>query len=107
MQFLREAVAAYARPGVRIDGVMSDNGTDYKKVFDAVCKELDIRHIRTCPYSPKTNGKAEGFVQTSLCEWAYARTYESSSQHEAALAFTHPLQLASTTLRVEPSASRE
>lgn len=84
-QFLREAVAAYARLGVRIDRVMTDNGTGYKKVFDAVCGELGLRHIRTRPYTPKTNGKAERFVQTSLREWAYARPYESSAQREAAL----------------------
>jgi len=89
-QFLREAVAAYARLGVRIDRVMTDNGAGYKKIFDAVCDELGIRHIRTRPYTPKTNGKAERFVQTSLREWAYARPYESSAQREAALeSFIH------------------
>lgn len=84
-QFLREAVASYARLGVRIERVMTDNGAGYKKIFDAVCEELGIRHIRTRPYTPKTNGKAERFVQTSLREWAYARPYESSAQREAAL----------------------
>ncbi|MDM0071763.1 IS481 family transposase [Variovorax sp. J31P207] len=84
-QFLREAVAAYARLGVRIDRVMTDNGVGYKKIFDAACGELGLRHIRTRPYTPKTNGKAERFVQTSLREWAYARPYESSAQREAAL----------------------
>lgn len=89
-QFLREAVAAYAHLGVRIDRVMTDNGAGYKKIFDAVCDELGIRHIRTRPYTPKTNGKAERFVQTSLREWAYARPYESSAQREAALeSFIH------------------
>lgn len=89
-QFLREAVAAYASLGVRIDRVMTDNGAGYKKIFDAVCEELGIRHIRTRPYTPKTNGKAERFVQTSLREWAYARPYESSAQRQAALApFIH------------------
>jgi len=84
-QFLREAVAYYASLGVRIDRVMTDNGTGYKKIFQAACEELGIRHIRTRPYTPKTNGKAERFVQTSLREWAYARPYESSAQREAAL----------------------
>jgi transposase InsO family protein len=83
--FLRQAVAYYASLGVRIDRVMTDNGAGYKKIFQAACEQLGIRHIRTRPYTPKTNGKAERFVQTSLREWAYARPYESSAQREAAL----------------------
>lgn len=85
VQFLRDAVAYYAGLGVRIDRVMTDNGTGYKNTFRAACEELGIRHIRTKPYTPKTNGKAERFVQTSLREWAYARPYETSAQREAAL----------------------
>lgn len=73
VEFLREAVAYYASLGVRIDRVMTDNGTGYKNTFRAACIELGIRHLRTKPYTPKTNGKAERFVQTSLREWAYAR----------------------------------
>ena len=84
-QFLREAVAYYGALGVRIDRVMTDNGTGFKKIFKAACDELGIRHIRTRPYSPKTNGKAERFVQTSLREWAYARPYQSSVERQAAL----------------------
>jgi transposase InsO family protein len=84
-QFLREAVAYYASLGVRIERVMTDNGTGYKKIFQAACEELGVRHIRTRPYTPKTNGKAERFVQTSLREWAYAKPYESSAEREAAL----------------------
>jgi transposase InsO family protein len=87
VQFLRQAVAHYAGLGVRIERVMTDNGTGYKKLFEAACQELGIRHIRTRPYTPKTNGKAERFVQTSLREWAYAQPYESSAQREAALQF--------------------
>jgi transposase InsO family protein len=85
VQFLREAVAYYASLGVRIDRVMTDNGAGYKKIFKTACEELGIRHIRTRPYTPKTNGKAERFVQTSLREWAYAKPYKSSAQREAAL----------------------
>lgn len=85
VSFLRQAVAHYAGLGVRIERVMTDNGTGYKKLFEAACMELGIRHIRTRPYTPKTNGKAERFVQTSLREWAYAQSYESSAQREAAL----------------------
>lgn len=65
---------------------MTDNGSGYKNAFKAVCAELGIRHLRTRrPYTPKTNGKVERFVQTSLREWAYARPYDSSAQREAAL----------------------
>ena len=85
VQFLRQAVAYYAGIGVRIERVMTDNGTGYKNTFKAACDELGIRHIKTRPYTPKTNGKAERFVQTSLREWAYARPYVSSAQREAAL----------------------
>lgn len=83
--FLRQAVAYYASLGVRIERVMTDNGTGYKNQFRAACEELGIRHIRTRPYTPKTNGKVERFVQTSLREWAYVRPYESSAQRQAAL----------------------
>ena len=85
VQFLHAAVAYYASLGVRIERVMTDNGTGYKNLFKAACDELGIRHIKTRPYTPKTNGKAERFVQTSLREWAYARPYVSSAQREAAL----------------------
>jgi transposase InsO family protein len=85
VQFLRQAVAYYASLGVRIERVMTDNGTGYKNIFKAACDELGIRHIKTRPYTPKTNGKAERLVQTSLREWAYARPYVSSAQREAAL----------------------
>lgn len=85
-QFLREAVTSYAGLGVRIDRVMTDNGCGYvSKAFRATCIELGIRHVRTRPYTPKTNGKVERFVQTSLREWAYAQPYVSSAQREAAL----------------------
>lgn len=85
-QFLRQALAYYASLGVRIERVMTDNGTGYRsKAFKAVCAELGVRHIRTRPYTPKTNGKAERFVQTSLREWAYAHPYASSAQREQAL----------------------
>lgn len=85
VQFLRDAVARYISIGVRIERVMTDNGAGYKNAFRAACAELGIRHIRTRPYTPKTNGKVERFVQTSLREWAYARPYESSAQRQAAL----------------------
>jgi transposase InsO family protein len=85
VQFLRHAVAYYASLGVRIERVMTDNGKGFKNAFKAACIELGIRHLKTRPYTPKTNGKAERFVQTSLREWAYARPYDTSAQREAAL----------------------
>jgi transposase InsO family protein len=85
VEFLRQAVSYYAGLGVRIQRVMTDNGTGYKNTFKAACDALGIRHIKTRPYTPKTNGKAERFVQTSLREWAYATPYASSAQREAAL----------------------
>lgn len=84
-QFLREAVAYFASLGVKIERVMTDNGTGYKKTFKGACDALSVRHLRTKPYTPKTNGKVERLVQTSLREWAYARPYESSEQRQAAL----------------------
>ena len=82
VEFLREAIAFYASIGVRIESVMTDNGTGYKNTYDSACAELGVRHLRTRPYTPKTNGKVERFVQTSLREWAYARPYRSSALGE-------------------------
>ena len=85
-KFLHQAVAYYATLGVRIDRVMTDNGCGYvSRAFKAACLELGVRHVRTRPYTPKTNGKAERFVQTSLREWAYARPYVNSAERAAAL----------------------
>lgn len=82
--FLKAAVAWYARLGVRIERVMTDNGSCYKsKAFARTCKKLGLKHIRTKPYTPRTNGKAERFIQTTLREWAYARAY-TTSDHRAA-----------------------
>jgi transposase InsO family protein len=84
--FLKAAVAYYASLGVTVTGVMTDNGSCYKSnAFRDLCRELGLRHIRTKPYTPKTNGKAERFVQTSLREWAYAKAYETSDQRAAEL----------------------
>jgi transposase InsO family protein len=81
--FLKAAVAYYASLGVKIERVMTDNGSCYRSfAFRAACKRLGLRHIRTKPYTPKTNGKVERFIQTSLREWAYARAYENSRQRK-------------------------
>jgi transposase InsO family protein len=78
--FLKAAVAYYASLGVTIRRVMTDNGSCYKShAFRDACRDLGLKHIRTKPYTPKTNGKAERFIQTSLREWAYAQTYDSSA----------------------------
>jgi transposase InsO family protein len=79
--FLKAAIAYYASLGIKVERVMTDNGACYKSfAFRAACKRLRLRHIRTKPYTPKTNGKVERFIQTSLREWAYARAYENSRQ---------------------------
>jgi transposase InsO family protein len=84
--FLRAAVAYYASLGVTVTSVMSDNGSCYKSfAFRDACKALGLKHIRTKPYTPKTNGKAERFVQTSLREWAYAQAYPTSDHRAAEL----------------------
>jgi transposase InsO family protein len=84
--FLKEAVADYARLGVRLERVMTDNGSCYRSfAFRRACKRLALRHIRTKPYTPKTNGKAERFIQTSLREWAYAQAYPNSRDRKAEL----------------------
>ena len=65
--------------GVTFTRVMTDNGACYRSQrFARLCRRLDLRHIRTRPYTPRTNGKAERFIQSALREWAYARTYDSS-----------------------------
>jgi len=77
--FLKAAVAYYAGLGVAVSRVMTDNGSCYRAfAFRNACRELGLRHTRTRPYTPKTNGKAERFIQTALREWAYAQAYPTS-----------------------------
>ena len=84
--FLEAAIAYYASLGVTVTRVMTDNGSCYKShAFRAACKALGLKHIRTKPYTPKTNGKAERFIQTSLREWAYAQAYPTSEHRKAEL----------------------
>jgi transposase InsO family protein len=84
--FLEAAVAYYAGLGIRVQRVMTDNGSCYRsRTFRAACKRLGLRQIFTKPYTPKTNGKAERFIQTSLREWAYARAYNTSDERTAEL----------------------
>ena len=84
--FLEAALAYYAKLGIRVERVMTDNGSCYRsKNFRAACKRLGLRQIITRPYTPRTNGKAERFIQTSLREWAYARAYNTSDERTAEL----------------------
>jgi transposase InsO family protein len=84
--FLRAAVAYYAALGVTVKEVMTDNGSCYRsKDFAQTCSNLGLRHLFTKPYTPRTNGKAERFIQSALREWAYARAYARSHQRIAAL----------------------
>jgi transposase InsO family protein len=72
--------------GVTVERVMTDNGSCYKsKAFARACKQLSVKHIKTKPYTPQTNGKAERFIQTALREWAYATAFEHSDQRRHAL----------------------
>jgi transposase InsO family protein len=86
--FLKAAVAYYKSLGITVERVMTDNGSCYKAfAFRTACKRLGLRHIRTRPYTPRTNGKAERFIQTALREWAYARAYDTSRQRAAELPY--------------------
>lgn len=84
--FLRRAVAWFARRGVRAERVLSDNGTGYRShIFAAACRQAGLSHRRTRPYTPRTNGKAERFIQTLLREWAYGIAFHTSSARTAVL----------------------
>jgi transposase InsO family protein len=84
--FLVRALRWFKRQGIRVERVMTDNGSGYvSRLFRKVCRLLHLRHIRTRPYTPKTNGKAERFIQTLLREWAYALPYRSSDSRAADL----------------------
>jgi transposase InsO family protein len=84
--FLRRAVAWLLERGIKTERVMSDNGSCYVSRDHArACHELGLRHLRTRPYRPRTNGKAERFIQTLQNEWAYGRVYASSAERAAHL----------------------
>jgi len=85
--FLQRALRYFARRGIQISRVMTDNGSAYRsRPFAAVLAAHQVRHLRTRPYTPRTNGKAERFIRTLLAEWAYAQAYRTS------LARTHALR---------------
>jgi transposase InsO family protein len=84
--FLRRCLAFYRAHGIRVERVMTDNGSAYvSAVFGVACRALGVKHSRTRPYRPRTNGKAERFIRTMLAEWAYAAIYGSSAERTAAL----------------------
>jgi transposase InsO family protein len=84
--FLTAALAYYASLGVTVARVMTDNGSCYRsEAFRKACAAAGLKHIRTKPYTPKTNGKAERFIQTALREWAYAQAYTTSDRRAAEL----------------------
>jgi transposase InsO family protein len=84
--FLRDTVETFARLGVTIGRIMTDNGSCYRsKAFAKACKELGIKHLTTKPYTPQTNGKAERFIQSAIREWAYATAFLHSDCRKQAL----------------------
>jgi transposase InsO family protein len=84
--FLRRALRFYARYGIRVERVLTDNGSAYVSTLHALaCRSLGIRHSRTRPYRPQTNGKAERFIRTLLAGWAYGAIYRTSPERTAAL----------------------
>jgi transposase InsO family protein len=84
--FLQRALDWLGRHGVVVERVMTDNGSAYRsKLFAKALAQAGARHVRTRPYTPRTNGKAERFIQTSLREWAYARPYASSAERSQAI----------------------
>jgi transposase InsO family protein len=84
--FLRRAIAWFAAHGVTVERVMTDNGIGYRsKIHAAAIAELGVKHLRTRPYRPRTNGKAERFIKTLQAEWAYAAVYQDHWQRRRAL----------------------
>jgi transposase InsO family protein len=85
--FLRRAIAHYSSYGITTERLITDNGSAYRSTIHAIaCRALGIRHLRTRPYRPQTNGKAERFIRTMLGGWAYGAVYRNSDERNAALA---------------------
>lgn len=86
VHFLEHVIASYAARGIRIVRVMTDNGSGYvSRLFKAALRRHDIKHLRTKPYTPRTNGKAEAFIRILSREWAYAFAYSSSADRARVL----------------------
>jgi transposase InsO family protein len=85
--FLRRAIAHYRGYGITVEQLITDNGSAYRSTIHAIaCRALGIRHLRTHPYRPQTNGKAERFIRTMLGGWAYGAIYRDSNERNQALA---------------------
>jgi transposase InsO family protein len=83
--FLTRAVAFYKRHGITVERLLTDNGSGYRSTVHAIaCRALGIRHLRTRPYRPQTNGRAERFIRTLLNGWAYGAIYRTSSERTRA-----------------------
>jgi transposase InsO family protein len=108
--FLRRAIAFYGRHGIIVERVMTDNGSAYRSAVHVLaCRALAIRHLRTQPYRPRTNGKAERFIRTLLGGWAYGAIYGSSHERTAALdgwLWTYNHQRPHGSLSHKPPAAR-
>ena len=86
ISFLNSAVEFFARHGIGVRALLTDNGSSYRsRQFRQACQLMQIKHSRTRPYTPRTNGKAERFIQTALREWAYAKHWTDSEQRDAHL----------------------
>jgi len=84
--FLRRALAFYTAHGITVERVLTDNGSAYRSTIHSLaCRALGLKHLRTRPYRPQTNGKAERFIRTMLAGWAYGAIYRSSRERTAAL----------------------
>jgi transposase InsO family protein len=84
--FMHRAIAFFARYGIQVERVLTDNGSAYvSKLHALACRKLGIRHLRTRPRRPQTNGKAERFIRTLLAGWAYGPIFRSSEERTRAL----------------------
>ena len=110
LTFLFNALRFFRRHGIAVERVMTDNGSAFKsRRYAKALRLLGIKHRRTRPYTPKTNGKAERFVQTSLREWAYAKAYETSDQRRSELSvflFRYNWERPHMSLGAKPPISR-
>lgn len=103
VQMLQDTVGWYREQGIAVTAIMTDNGScDRSHAFRAACVVLGVQHRRTRPSTPRTNGKAERFIQTALREWAYATAYETSEDRAKALS-----GWVEATIRPDPTPASE